>query len=256
MKIEYRKTKSPDIVQITTLDERWYRVTRQQKEHDAPSSTWLSSYYPKGIGFYKWLAAKGWDEAQAIKFAAGEKGSKVHQAVTLMLQGHELEMDAKIMHPDTNELEELSVEEWECLMSFKAFWQSLKMEFETVHVLAIDQVGYNEAYDYAGTLDLRLHLANENTAFNAIYDFKTGQHIWKDAELQINSYRNFPALGYEKDRMFICQLGYLKNKAGWKLTEIYDKFHLFLAAREMWKEENEGKTPKQKDYPQRLSIEV
>lgn len=53
------------IVQITTYDERWYA----QKIRDpnpgvptvlfVPSVTWVAESYPKGIGFYRWLADKG-----------------------------------------------------------------------------------------------------------------------------------------------------------------------------------------------------
>jgi hypothetical protein len=41
-----------------------------------PSVTWISGFWPKGIGFYKWLADKGWDEAEAAKQAAGDKNEK------------------------------------------------------------------------------------------------------------------------------------------------------------------------------------
>ena len=69
---------------ITTTDERWYAIENQNKEtglpefNFLPSVTWISSFYPKGIAFYKWLANKGWDESEALKIAAGDKGSKVH----------------------------------------------------------------------------------------------------------------------------------------------------------------------------------
>ena len=63
-------TKTKGIVQITTVDERWYL----KKDKFVPSSTWIANYYPKGIGFNKWLASKGWDRAEALKQEAGEKG--------------------------------------------------------------------------------------------------------------------------------------------------------------------------------------
>lgn len=75
------------IVQVTTSDERWYLkpstdpVTELPVYKPVPSSTWIAEHWPKGIGFYRWLADKGWDEAEAIKAAAGDKGSAVHNAI-------------------------------------------------------------------------------------------------------------------------------------------------------------------------------
>jgi hypothetical protein len=68
------------IVQVTTTDERWYvRESADEKTglpsyKYVPSVTWIAGHYPKGVGFYKWLADKGWNEAEAIKTAAGGKG--------------------------------------------------------------------------------------------------------------------------------------------------------------------------------------
>ena len=85
--------KKSGIVQVTTVDERWYArpsqdpVTKLPTYQYVPSVTWICDYYPKGIAFWKWLANKGWDEAQAIKEAAGDRGTKVHQAIVDLLDG-------------------------------------------------------------------------------------------------------------------------------------------------------------------------
>ena len=87
------------IVQITTYDERWYAhevkdpITGIPTVIFVPSVTWVAESYPKGIAFYKWLADKGWDEAEAIKEAAGDKGSKVHHAIEDLLAGREVLLD-------------------------------------------------------------------------------------------------------------------------------------------------------------------
>ena len=93
------KTKT---VQITTLDERWY--TKPSTHEDTglpsfvyvPSVTWITGYYPKGIGYMQWLAKKGWDEAEAIKAEAGDKGTIVHHAIGLLLHTGSLKIDEKI----------------------------------------------------------------------------------------------------------------------------------------------------------------
>jgi hypothetical protein len=59
-----------------------------------PSVTWITGHYPKGVQFYKWLAEHGWDESQAIKQAAGDNGSKVHDAISAILRGEEVRIDS------------------------------------------------------------------------------------------------------------------------------------------------------------------
>src|SRR5258706_2252693 len=90
------------IVQITVADERWYMKPVPNPETGipeytaVPSVTWIAGHWPKGVGFYKWLADKGWDEAEAVKHAAGDKGSRVHMAIEMILKGEEFRMDTKV----------------------------------------------------------------------------------------------------------------------------------------------------------------
>lgn len=243
MKIELRQTKEPGIVQITTLDERWYHNT--VKNIFRPSSTWISSYYPKGIAFYKWLANTGWDEAEALKKAGGNRGSKVHRAVEALLNGLPLEMTDYLPNPETGQPEELTVEEWECVMSFVDWYNEVKPE-----IIDLEQVVENKKYNYAGTQDLKCKINGEVW----IVDFKTSAHVWPEMELQLSSYKHADK---NKDvvKMGILQLNYKLNKRKFKFTEVPDKFHLFIAARQIWLSENEGVKPKQKDYPVTLKLE-
>ena len=52
----------------------------------------------------------------------------------------------------------------------------------------------------------------------------------------------------------ILQVGYRRNKAGWKLTEVEDQFPLFLAAKQIWAKECEGVEPFKKDYPLSITL--
>src|SRR5436190_9224064 len=89
------------ICQITVSDERWYlrpvpnAITGVPEYSPVPSVTWICGFWPKGIGFYRWLAEKGWSEAEAIKVAAGDKGSRVHLAIEMILKGEEFRIDTK-----------------------------------------------------------------------------------------------------------------------------------------------------------------
>lgn len=242
--------KKKGIVQITTADERWYTKQMENKASGipeitfVPSVTWISSFYPKGVAFYKWLANTGWDESQAIKFAAGDKGSKVHYAVTDLIEGKEIPMTAKYMNPTTEQEEELTLEEYECLMSFADWFKQTKPE-----VIANELVVWENDYGYAGTIDLIVKIGDQDW----IIDVKTGQNVWAEYELQLSAYKHAVKLEHEP-KLAILQVGYKRNKNNWKFTEIVDKFPLFLAAREIWKNETEGAAPQQKDYPLTLSL--
>lgn len=248
------------IVRITTIDERWYAKETINKETGLPeytyypSSTWIAGYYPKGIGFYKWLAQKGWDEAEALKVAAGERGSKVHQGTELLDKGEEIKIDSKLINPDTLEEEELTVEEYECLISYKDWFNETKPE-----VLATELTVFNEKEGYAGTLDRIMRIDGQIW----VIDIKTSQTIWEEHILQISSYKqadiDYKELGITdqewKDRKIATlQLGYRLNKKNCKFTEQEDKFGLFLYAKAIWSNENPEAKPKQRDLP--LSIKL
>ena len=239
------------ILQVTTVDERWYvkevinAVTGLPEFKYVPSVTWICDSYPKGIGFYKWLANSGWDEAEAIKEAAAGKGSKVHKAVGDLINYNEIKIDAKYENPETGELKELTLDEYDCLLSFAEWVKDYKPTF-----LKSEFVVWNDIDNYAGTVDLLCTIGKDTY----IVDFKTGQSIWPSYGLQISAYLKALPEHIPNVKLAILQLGYLKNRKKYKFTEIEDKYNLFLAVKQIWKEENENVFPKQKDYP--LSIQL
>src|SRR3990167_4269397 len=141
------------IVRVTCPDERWYvrpssdPVTGLPTYDYVPSVTWIcDTGYVKGIAYFKWLAEKGWDEAEAIKVAAGDKGSKVHQAISMLLDGQVVGIDAAIVNPSTGQPEPVTLEEYDALRSF-ALWHDRAKPV----LLAKDVVVWNDAVGYAGT---------------------------------------------------------------------------------------------------------
>ncbi len=239
------------ILQVTTVNERWYIkedtdvVTGLPMFKYVPSVTWICDYYPKGIGFYKWLADKGWDESQALKEAAAGRGSKVHLAIGDLINYNEVKIDAKYANPETGEDESLTLEEYECLLSFVEWVKDYKPTF-----IKSEFIVWNNADGYAGTVDL-LCTIGEDTY---IVDFKTGQNIFPPYELQLSAYAKALPEPIPNVKLAILQLGYLKDKKKYKFTDIDDKYNLFLATREIWKSENDGVSPRQRDYP--LSIQL
>jgi len=242
------------ICQITTQDERFYARRIKISEDDAgvwdfvPSVTWVCSFYPKGVNFYRWLAGKGWDEAEEIKANAGDRGSKVHQAIGVLLSGGVVEMDDSFENPRTLEQEPLTASEYECLMSFVGWFQETRPE-----VLDFEYTVWNEKYRYAGTIDLKCRIKGKVW----IIDIKTSPEIWPAFELQVSAYRQAEPVSAEERKnikLAILQVGYRRNKKGWRFVPVRNQFALFLAARRIWKKETDGQKPLQREYPLKLSL--
>ncbi len=230
------------ILQITTVDERWYARQVMGNWDYVPSVTWIADHYPKGVGFYKWLASHGWDEAEEIRVAAGEKGSKVHLAIGVLLSGGALEMEDSFANKD-GEPEPLTPAEWLCLMSFVEWFEETQPE-----VIDFEYTVWNEKYRYAGTVDLKCRIAGKVWGI----DFKTSLDIWPPHVLQISAYKHADP---EIQKIGILQVGYRRNKLKkWKFTPVADQFPLFLAARKIWVHETEGIVPLQREYPLRLQL--
>jgi len=263
MKKEIREVKTINkekIIQITTLDERWYAKsvidpqTNLPKYIFYPSVTWISSYYPKGIAFYKWLANKGWEESEAIKISAGEKGSKIHQATQMIDDGKEVAMNDKFINPTTMELEELTPEEYKAVMDFTEWLDITKPE-----LLANEITVFGD--DYAGTIDRIYRIDGQIW----IVDIKTGQNIWEEYKLQLSAYSHanvdykelkITDKEWQNRKLAILQIGYHRNQRGYKFTEVEDKYDLFRMARQIWENENPNAKPDQASYPLRLASKI
>lgn len=249
MKREVRKiSEDGKMVQVTVADtERWYL---QEDEHGRitayPSITWISSSYPKGVAFYKWLAGKGWDESQAIVSAAGNRGHKVHQMITDLLNGRTVKMDDRYKDPDTGQESDIELDEYEALLSFSEWFKETKPEVITNEVIVI-----NQEIGYAGTVDFICKIDGELW----IIDFKTSQYIWPSYEIQVAAYAHTDGVD-APHKLAILQLGYKRNKRRYKFTPIEDKYDLFLSAHQIWKNENPHSKPFVTDYPIEISLGV
>lgn len=241
MRIQYYKDQvSVDVLRVTTIDERWYKIL----DKFYPSSTWVSSYGPMAKNLLYFYGNKGTEEAENIKRMAGARGTKVHNAIQMYVAGQEIPMDLALPNPDTGVLEELTVDEYDAIRSFHDWVLEYKPKF-----IASEQVVLNEEIGYAGTLDLVVEI--EGQLF--VVDIKTSKAVYLEHELQISSYKHAlkdPA----KYKTAILQVGYGLNKRGWKFNVVDDQFELFLAAFKFWRADNPDAKPFQKDYP--LSVKL
>jgi hypothetical protein len=152
-------------------------------------------------------------------------------------------------------MEELTLEEVDGIKSF-VDW---KTNNEPKHI-AWDLTVFSEKFGYAGTIDYICKIDDQIW----LVDFKTSSQVWSEYELQVSAYKQalvemqgrgeFSNIGdMSTAKLAILQVGYAKNKAGYKWNEVDDQFPLFLAARQIWSKECEGQEPKKRDYPIVLS---
>lgn len=239
------------VVQWTFPDERWYvrtvnRESGKPVNDFVPSTTWIASHYPKGRGFYRWLAAHGLSEAEEIRAMAGEKGGKVHQAIKRLVHGGSVLMEDCFESSRTNELEPLTPEEYFCLMTFVDWFEKVRPE-----VLAAEYPVWNERLRYAGMVDLLARIGRSVW----MIDYTISSEIWPSKEIQVAAYKHADTAIPKSTKLGILQLGYKKNKhQKYKFTPIPDRFPLFLAARKIWEYETEGQKPLQREYPMSLSL--
>jgi hypothetical protein len=230
--------KERGIVQVTTTDERWYSKTNADKAIIwIPSVTWICGYYPKGIGYMKWLAAHGFDESIAIMEEAGERGTYTHKGSELLLKGGTLRFDTVV------DDRPLSVDEYANVMSFAEWYNEHKPK-----VNKIEHTVFSPDDRYAGTIDIDCEIDGEPW----IIDLKTSSQIWPSHEIQLSAYKH---AHNPEARIGVVQLGYKYNKKKkWKFTEVEDQFDVFNAAYRIWQKECSNVKPLQRDYPLEITL--
>jgi len=267
MKKEFKEIKTINgkrIMRITCPDERFYGKEIQDPKTGVPeikwfpSVTWIKSYYYMSPYLMKWIAEKGLTESERIRDEAGRKGDKVHQATEDIDKGVKIKLDAGYLNKTTGEMEELSVMEIEAIKSYVDYIDEFKPE-----LLANEMTIFSKPEDeeeYAGTLDRiwASGFVKDNVRQIWIIDLKTSKSIYKDMMMQVSAYSHSDidckGMGitdeeWENRKLAILQLGYTRNKKGYKFTEIPDRYDLFKIAYLTWQEENPNSRPTQKDFP-------
>lgn len=255
--------KSKKIVHVTISDERWYPFEDIDEKTKLPiivfepSVTWIISYYPKGQRFYRWLGEIGFTEAEAIKDERGKEGSKIHYACDDLVRGIEVKMNSKYLNNLTGELEELTFDEYDAVISYANWYNDICKKLKKPPILITSETKVrNKKVGYAGTVDQLWNFDGVIT----ILDIKTSKYIWTSHNMQISAYEKAEFVELDKqpkiqERM-ILQLNYKKNQSWYKENYVPQKFALFLNTKAIWKEETEGIEPKKRDYPMSIKLDV
>lgn len=255
----FHADKERGIVRCTTLDERFYgreatdKVTGLPIVEWRPSITYIAAFYPKGKQFEQFLKNNG-DNADMIRDLAGERGSKVHQAIEQLNKGEKVKMDDKFVNSRTGQIEELTPDEYGCVMSYRDWWEAEgQADYDIVEA---EDVIWPEGPDsepggplhFAATRDVRLR--RKKDGLPGTIDVKTSQNIYASHIIQVSAIAEASGDNWQA----ILQVGYKRNKQGYKFTEVARRLDIYTAARTIWAYETEGEKPLQRDYPLELTL--
>lgn len=247
MKYEIKKVEG-DLIRITFPDERWYFY--EKTESHLPSVTWIANYWHKDDYLIKWIAKHGWDDAEMIKKEKGNRGTRVHNAIEYLIEHKEIGIDQKFYSEATDREEDLTADEWECVMSFQAWFEKVNPEILEVEIPVFQLPNETFSHGYAGTIDLVCKIDGEHW----IVDLKTSADIHKPHILQQSAYKAVIEKKYKGIKLGILQVGYARNKNKYKFTEIQDRLDLFKLAYKTWDEEVHSKLPLQRSYPIKIKL--
>jgi hypothetical protein len=261
--------KERGIARITTLDERFYSREREAPDTGLPiiefrgSITYKAKFYPKGKGYDMWQRKNG-DDADTILALAGERGTKVHQAIEVLNNGEQVKMADRFTSNITGQSEELTPDEYWCVMTYKAWWDAEGskeydiIEAEDVIWPEIAKTPHNGdlhseeggIFCFAATRDIKLRRKSDGTI--GTVDVKTSKDIYPPHVIQVSAI----AAADGDDWQAILQVGYTRNKAGYKFTEVERRLDLLRAATTIWAYETDGEKPLQRDYPLSLTLNL
>jgi len=140
--------------------------------------------FNKGRGFMEYLLSVDKTEARQKLETAGERGSRVHQAISHLIQMSKVTMDTKYYNTLKERDEVLSRKEWKCLQAFVKWVGEFKP-----HTLLNEHASFSTKYEFAGTPDWygTVELPKIGRVWILI-DWKTSAGIWGDYPLQVASY--------------------------------------------------------------------
>lgn len=229
--------------QITFTDGRFYIAPNGDYY---PSATTILEAYPKPFALLQWMKEMGSD-SDAIRDAAGERGSAVHKLTEQYDLGGQVELMGSDGQPG------YSLEVWKMLERYVDFSDRFSPSYDMIEeqVLSPD-LGYAGTLDRVGTIEGKKYLI----------DIKTSNGIYNSYWLQLAAYREalLKEQGVKVDGVAILWLNAktrTNGKAGdiqgmgWQMVtrEKTDKdFELFQATQKLWLAEHAGDKPKQFSY--------
>jgi len=233
---------------IELFDERWYQIPKDGQILDVAGVTTFLEVYPKGYAFRQWLKSVGFN-AEEILRTAGEFGSRFHDLIQRTLKGETVTYDE---HKD--------IELWKRFMVWVDFWKDLNKKYKVNYEPNwIETIIYNiDNIPYAGRRDFRMKVDDKNI----IIDWKSGNYIGEEANLQLAAY----SIAEEKmiqeniDEAWICWFpAKAPNKAKYRVIkrtreQLKIDFEDFVHVQKIWMREHATETPRYKTVPLTVNI--
>lgn len=219
-----------------------------------PSITYIGHFYPKGKGFENYLKQQG-ENADILVALAGERGTKVHQACEVLNRGGEVQMFDKFTNNRNGQLEELTPDEYWCVMTYRSWWENEgKLEYELLEAEDVIWPGGPGSepggpLHFAATRDIRLRRKSDGTT--GTVDIKTSKDIYPSHIIQVSAIAEAEGDAWQA----ILQVGYSRNKQGYKFTPVERRMDLVRAAQTIHAYETEGEKPLQRDFPLSLKLD-
>jgi hypothetical protein len=260
------------IYRITTDDQRFYSKPGNDKVSGAPTTiyvpsvTWITTYVQSPF-LDEWREAVGGEAADAYMKFRGDRGSKVHEACTMVMNGETIDCERSLFRNESKDCAEpLTGSEIECIISFKKWYEAAtagqlwmkdkdaekkgkKLLPSGYRITNWNTVLWHPEDLFAGTLDIEAERDTDGSL--GIIDIKTSKGVYDGHRAQVK--------GYQKCDPRYKWAGVLRlgadTERGWFFEEVEDRFfQCFDNAYADWKFKNEGLKPFQKDYPLTLSL--
>lgn len=225
--------------QVHFIDTRYY--TRDQVHWYAGVTTILA-VMSKGKQYENWLKANGFN-ADLISQKAMEQGSRIHEAIQMLLEGQEIKFGTM----ETGAY--YSREEWTIISRFIDFYTAFKPQ-----TVAIEKVLVSDILKYGSQLDYVCILNGERW----IIDHKTGS-VYDTASMQVASYVKLWNEYFPKEPIDHAGILHLDSMhkgrdrngkeiqgEGWKLIEVKDidkHFEDFKHLQAIWERQNPDYKP-------------
>lgn len=210
-------------------------------------TTIIDSGWPKGEALGNWKGTVGLEAAEKIKNEAADKGTNVHNAVELLLQGKVLRFD------------DFTLDEWKCIIAAHRFIEDWK-----ITPILIEQVVIGESesgLSYAGSCDLICHATDPKTqeTFVTYLDWKSSKSLHATYDMQLVAYGNAgqSCLKIAPELYLVIHLGN-QTKKGYTAHVVKDVDKLttqFDLACQIWYLKNPDIKLRYQEVPSKLQID-
>lgn len=210
---ELKATASKELFRVVDRDGNWtHYFHKPSKRYLRAVNYILDSGYAKGPGFYQYLKNKSAEEADRILKIAGDRGDRIHRAVSLLLQEMKIHRGTRIYDDEKGEEAPLQNSDWDAILAFAEFWNRhnpilYENEYPTFNLVA----------GYAGTMDLIVSLTKdcgvktckckELIGKVGVLDVKSGGGIYNSFGAQIAAYAKGENLPVKPDYTGIIRVG-------------------------------------------------